>query len=46
MEVQEPLGNVVEGEYKRYSFVINDYDVKVNKRITGEKPTRRSNKFK
>ena len=46
MDVEEPIGNVVEGEYKKYSFVINEYDVKVNKKISGEKPTRRSNKLK
>ena len=41
MDVEVPIGNVVEGEYKRYSFVIDGYDVKVSKRISGEKPTRR-----
>ena len=38
MNVEEPIGNVVEGEYKKYSFVINEYDVKVSQKITGEKP--------
>ena len=38
MDVEEPIGNVVEGEYKKYSFVIDEYDVKVSQKITGEKP--------
>ena len=46
MEVEVPIGNVVEGEYKKYSFVIDGYNVKVNKKISGEKPTRRYYKFK
>ena len=41
MDVEDPIGNVVEGEYKKYSFIINEYDVKVSQRIKGEKPTRK-----
>ena len=46
MNAEVPIGNVVEGEYKKYSFVIDGYNVKVNKKMSGEKPTRWCCEFK
>ena len=46
VEVEGVIGDSVEGEYKNFSFIVDPKDVTVNNKISGDKPTRRSNKLK